>query len=71
MFSDVVDIFTVLPQSSETARPQSRDTIPKHKESTNPEEMIYKSIRRSRAGPISSKTKKDEPDWKAAKSIMG
>ena len=71
VLSEVVDIFTVLPPSSETARPQSRDAQPQKREARNPEEMAYKSIRRSRAGPISSTVNTDEPGWKAAKKIMG
>lgn len=69
--SEVVDVFTVLPPSTETPRPESKDGPPSKREIKNPEEVAYKSIRRSHAGPISSAVKKDEPDWKAAKSIMG
>ena len=71
VLSEVVDIFTVLPPSSETPRPQSRDAHPQKREAKNPEEMAYKSIRRSHAGPISSTVNTDEPGWKAAKKIMG
>jgi len=69
--SDVVDIFTVLPPSSEAARPQSSDAPTTRQEVKRPEETAYKSIRRSRAGPILSAVNGDEPDWKAAKTIMG
>ena len=69
--SDVVDIFTVLPPSTEQARPQSKDAPPKKREIKNQGEIAYRSIRRSRAGPISSASNKDEPGWKAAQKIMG
>lgn len=69
--SDVVDIFTVLPPSSEAARPQSRDAPTTKQTVKGPEEIAYKSIRRSRAGPILSAVDGDEPNWKAAKTIMG
>jgi len=69
--SDVVDIFTVLPPSLEAARPQSRDASTTKQEVKRPEEIAYKSIRRTRAGPILSAVNGDEPNWKAAKTIMG
>lgn len=69
--SDVVDIFTVLPPSSEAARPQSRDEPTTKLEVRRPQELAYKSIRKSRAGPIVSAVNGDAPDWKAARKIMG
>ncbi|KAL9035129.1 MAG: hypothetical protein Q9180_005025 [Flavoplaca navasiana] len=75
MSEDVVDIFTILPESSEDAN-QDRSGSPEpetngYKEDTRAQSIAYRSVKKAHINKISSPMSGGKHDWKDAKAALG